>query len=725
MNKLKIGVLMGGRSVENEVSFNSGRTVCDHLDQELFEVIPIFQTKLGNLYILPYKFLHRGKISDFEYRLKSEAKEIYWDDLKHLIDFAYITMHGRFAEDGSLQAMLETLQIPYLGSKIFASALARDKILAYRFLSENGIKVPNHISVRRHQVENLDSCFDEILSTFKNSNINFPCIVKPHKEGSSLGISLVRCEDELKNAILSAAKVHNGIIQDVIVEEKIEGKEFSCIIITDPETQELIALPPTEIEIEKNSTIFDYEQKYMPGRATKHTPARFPKPAIDKIQEICIKVMKTLDVENIIRVDGFYTDIGDIVILDPNTISGMGPTSFLFRQAAEINMSHTKLINTLISAELNKYKIKYKPEKDLNKTMQEKIRVAVLFGGRSNEKEISLESGRNVVYKLSPEKYDAIPVFLSDSLELYKIDHKTLVYNSTKEIAESLNIQEKIKWHELPKIADFVFLGLHGGEGENGTIQGTLEMLGLPYNGSSVFTSALCMDKFKTCNFLKSKGFEVPKAKLVSKLDWQRDITTLEDIEKNIGFPVIIKPHDDGCSVLVHKAENREELVMAINNILQTKDYALVEECITGMELTVGCLGNENPIALPPSQAVATKGVLSIQEKFLPGAGENKTPAPLPEEILIRVKKTMEDAYKAVGCKGYARIDCFYDDAKDRVVIIEFNTLPGLTPATCLFHQAAEIGLSPMEFIDKVVSLGFEEHKMLKVTDTKTPELFS
>jgi len=134
------------------------------------------------------------------------------------------------------------------------------------------------------------------------------------------------------------------------------------------------------------------------------------------------------------------------------------------------------------------------------------------------------------------------------------------------------------------------------------------------------------------------------------------------------------------------------------------------------MELTVGVIGNNMPQALPPSQAVATAGILSIQEKFLPGAGENQTPAPLSPETLVNVQKIMERVYKELNCKGYARIDCFYQSAQEsktgqeRVIILEVNTLPGLTPATVIFHQAAELGIKPMDFIDKIIQLGFEEH---------------
>ena len=135
INLVKIGVLMGGKSVEKEVSLNSGRTICDHLDTQKYSVTPLFQTKNNKLFILPWRFLYRGKISDFEHRLEQEAQEIVWDDLKNHVDFVYIAQHGRYAEDGVLQGFLEILGIPYLGSKILGSALGMNKVVQKKQLT--------------------------------------------------------------------------------------------------------------------------------------------------------------------------------------------------------------------------------------------------------------------------------------------------------------------------------------------------------------------------------------------------------------------------------------------------------------------------------------------------------------------------------------------------------------------------------------------------------------
>jgi len=724
MNKLRVGVLMGGKSIEHEVSFNSGRTVCDHLDTAAYTIIPLYQTRQGDLYILPWHFLHRGKTTDFVHRLAKEAQLIAWDDLKEIIDFMFLAVHGRFAEDGTLQGFLEVLGIPYIGSGIFASALCMDKAIQKNILEHAGIPVPRGITLYPSQIDALVENQETLNSMLMAAGIQAPYIVKPSNEGSSIGVNLVNAFDGLMSAIQSSSHVTPEHPQPVLVEERIIGMEFSCIVIYDYVSNTLIPMPPTEIAQDHEHTFFDYEQKYMPGRALEHTPPRCGQEHIKNIQEVCCRVTELLDVKTVSRVDGFLCPDGSIIIFEANTITGMSPTSFLFREAAELGMSHTDLINHLIKTELYHYgMLNPKEEQSITETAEpmdtQKIRVAVLLGGQTHEKEISLESGRNVIYKLSPQKYQAIPVFVTSSMELYMLNQSQLVRNSTTEIETLLDNAHKIRWADLPSIADFVFIGLHGGMGENGAVQGTLEMLGLPYNGSSVLASALCMDKYKTNEFLRNNGFEAPKSVLVEYNNWKtKTDEAVQTILQSLDFPIIVKPHDDGCSTLVQKVQDEKKLRSAIEAIFNdNKTHALVEECISGMELTVGIVGNENPKALPASQAVVTGDILSIEEKFLPGAGENQTPAPLEAPAMSYVQTIIEGVYTLVGCKGYARIDCFYQNAtqsptdKERVVIIEINTLPGLTPATCIFHQAAEIGIKPMDFIDLIVTLGFEHHK--------------
>jgi UDP-N-acetylmuramate--alanine ligase len=756
----RIGVLMGGMNIEREVSFNSGRTICDHLDSGTYDIIPIFQTENGELYLLEWRFLHRGKISDFRKRLAQEAKRIRWDELKKLIDFLYIAVHGRYAEDGTLQGMLEVLGIPYLGAKVFGSALGMNKAMHKQILKSRGIRVPHGIVIKKDEAESITA--DELNTRLAQTNVSFPCFVKPAHEGSSLGITVVHTLDDLKPAIAKAFTIDDYKTQDVLVEEKVEGMEFVCVSLQKIKTSEeqsssqWFSLPITEVVPEQGSEFFDYEQKYMPGRASKITPARCTQEDGEKIVQTCQQAASILNFSTLARIDGILNKQGEVVIIDPNSLTGMGPSTFLFHQAAEFGMNHTQLINFLIERELVEYGLV--EHKSINQTHQnkkdstmdlfnQKIRIAILFGGDSNEREISLESGRNVCYKLSPQKYDIIPLFVNDAMELFKLSPRLLIRNSTREIAQQVTQEMQVTWSDLPGLCDFVFIGLHGGKGESGAVQGTLELLGLPYNGSGVLTSALCMDKHATNNFLHAQGFDVPRSCFIEKNAWltksnEEQKTFVQECARQLNYPLVVKPHDDGCSTLVQKATSDDEIFAAINAIFTSdKSGALIEEFVKGVELTCGVYGNHQATALPPSQAVAQQGILSIQEKFLPGAGENLTPAPLPSSTLHFVRQTLEKAYMALDCKGYVRIDCFYQAAeegalpnpltlnkgtkgsevewvqtekRERLVILEFNTLPALTPATCLFHQTAEVGMKPMDFIDMVIELGFENHKKKK-----------
>jgi D-alanine-D-alanine ligase len=632
--------------------------------------------------------------------------------------------------------MLEVLGIPYLGSKVFASACGINKIFQKQLLSMHGNNVPKDLVLTPQQIKTLS--LQEIIAKMKQTKISFPCVVKPVFEGSSLGISVVEKENDLITALQKACWEEVTRKQPVIIEEKIEGMEFTAIGLEANEKLNLpakgnkwLVLPITEVIHEEGTLFHDYEQKYMPGRSAKITPARCSKKDSVAIQKTCTRVANVLNFSTFFRTDGFLSKDNEVIIVDPNTLSGMGPASFLFHQAAEMGMNHTHLINYLVNCELDKYKLLDEiillqshdkgASVSSNDGVPTKRRVAVLLGGNSNEREISLESGRNVCYKLSPSKYEVLPIFVDDQMRLYKLSPRLLIQNSTREITEQVTQEIEIKWADLPTISDFVFNALHGGKGEDGSVQGTLEMLGLPYNGPGVLASSLCMDKYRTNNFLKERGFYVPKSFLIAKEAWQEAV---DSISKDLTFPLIVKPHDDGCSMYVKKINDKAELLNELKSYFTTeKKVVLIEECVAGMELTCGVLGNEEDeiIVFPPSQAVAVDGVLSIEEKFLPGAGENQTPAPLPKKTLSFVQDIVKQAYVELKCNGYSRIDCFYQDektsqtGKERVVILEVNTLPGLTPATCLFHQAAEIGMKPMELIDIIVELGVKSQRAQKI----------
>ncbi len=352
MKKKTIGVLMGGASIEKEVSFNTGRTLCDHMDTEKYNSVPFFLTADGKLYKLPWRFMYRGKISDFEHRLETDAKKIKWDDLRHEIDLMYIALHGRYGEDGCVQGFLELLGIPYYGAGILGSALGMDKIMQKEWLSLNGITVPRGIHLTPQQVHFYETNKPAFLTLLAHQNVVFPVVVKPQKEGSSLGIAAVFDEQELMPAIIAACQIGGSFEQSVLIEERIEGMEFTCTLLFDQDGKPVF-LPPTEILYESGYFIHGYEQKYMPGRSIKFTPARCSSKDTVAIQETCLKVATVLDFKFMARVDGFLKKDGTVVIIDPNTFSGMAPSSFIFNQAAEIGMNHRDLIDYLLDTAIN------------------------------------------------------------------------------------------------------------------------------------------------------------------------------------------------------------------------------------------------------------------------------------------------------------------------------------------------------------------------------------
>jgi D-alanine-D-alanine ligase len=343
-------------------------------------------------------------------------------------------------------------------------------------------------------------------------------------------------------------------------------------------------------------------------------------------------------------------------------------------------------------------------------TVERKLRVGVVLGGMSSEKEISLESGRNIYFNLNPSKYEGIPLFLDSQGGFWQIPLQLLVQNTTVDIVGRLEGEAtRIAYEELKSVVDFVYIGLHGKYGEDGCLQGLLELLGLPYIGSGVMASAIGMDKHMQRRLLASAGLRVPKYLVVSEREWQASAEKiLGQVEDTLAYPCVVKPTREGCSTGLSVVRGPEAMGWALENAFQWDATALAEEALVGMEITCGVIGNRELTALPPTETIRKGDFLTVEEKFLPGEGENITPARLPQETIRKVQNVMMEAYRALGLKVYARMDGFVVDGE--VIVTEANTLPGMTPSTCIFHQAAEAGMSPVEFIDRVIELSLEAH---------------
>lgn len=345
--------------------------------------------------------------------------------------------------------------------------------------------------------------------------------------------------------------------------------------------------------------------------------------------------------------------------------------------------------------------------------MAGRLRVGVIMGGISSEREISLESGRNIFNNLDPEKYEGVPIFMDSQGQFWEMTLPLLVQNTTADIEARLDEATRIPYEDLKELVDFVYIGLHGKYGEDGCLQGLLELLNVPYTGSGVLASAIGMDKHMTRHLLAAAGIPVPRYLAISEKTWQEHREEIEKkVEETLGYPCVVKPTREGCSVGLSVVKRAEQLPPALEEAYKWDNIALVEELLVGMEITCAVISNEEPVALLPSQLPAKGDFLTLEEKFLPGEGEMITPAPLPPEMIKKVQEVMVEAYKALGTKVYARIDGFIVDGE--VIITETNTLPGMTPSTCIFHQAAEEGMSPVDLVTKVIELSLQAHSRKK-----------
>ncbi len=348
----------------------------------------------------------------------------------------------------------------------------------------------------------------------------------------------------------------------------------------------------------------------------------------------------------------------------------------------------------------------------LSKKLQksEPIKVGVFMGGPSSEREISLESGRHIYNSLDRSKYEIIPIFVDKDLKFWAITEAQVWMNTTEDIANDIKSGqgERIKYQELSDVIEFAFLGLHGKFVEDGSLQGLLEFLNLPYNGPGILGAALGMDKYYQRKVLKGAGLNVPKHMPVFAGKWEADSAeVIKNIEKEFEYPMIVKPSREGCSTAISKVENQKQLEAAIQDALKWDNLILIEEFIDAMEITCTIIGNEEPEALTPTETPKKGDFLTVEEKFLPGDASMITPPTgMDEETVKKVQAEFIKAYKALNLSVYSRIDAFWRE--NELIILEPNTLPGVTPSTMVFHQAAEADMNPARFFDKIIEFSIK-----------------
>ncbi|MEX2212431.1 MAG: D-alanine--D-alanine ligase family protein [Gaiellaceae bacterium] len=330
--------------------------------------------------------------------------------------------------------------------------------------------------------------------------------------------------------------------------------------------------------------------------------------------------------------------------------------------------------------------------------MTKKIRVAVLMGGRSSEHEISLESARSVIEALDPDKYEVA------SVEIGR-DGRWALGPGGGTVAETLPVPATSSVPATLGEVDVVLPVLHGPFGEDGTVQGLLELAGLPYVGAGVAASALCMDKDLFKKVLRDSGIPVAR---------HHAIRLRDSIENPFGYPVFVKPARLGSSVGISKVHSEEELAPAVELARRHDEKVLIEEFVEGTEVECGVLGNlgadERPVASVVGEIVPQGEWYDYAAKYDEGGSQIIVPARVDEATARRVQELSVDSFVATECEGMARID-FFVRPDGEVVVNEINTIPGFT-ATSVYARLFEAsGIPYGELLDRLVRLALDRHE--------------
>lgn len=304
------------------------------------------------------------------------------------------------------------------------------------------------------------------------------------------------------------------------------------------------------------------------------------------------------------------------------------------------------------------------------------VRIAVLCGGTSPEREVSLESGKNV--------YEA----------LKKLGLKARLYDLNEEFYISA----------LNREFDLVFIALHGSPGEDGTVQGFLDAAGIDYVGSGVLASAICMDKTITKKLLKADGIPVPDYIHVCSANihagYKRNLAM--EVRKTLGFPVVVKPARLGSSVGISIVKTQAQFDEAMENALKYDCCVLIEKYISGREIQCGLIGRSNPTPLPLIEIIPKKEFFDYEAKYVPGMADEIAPAPISEDLTRKAQELALRAFVSVGCRDMARVDMFLTE-DERFLVSEINTIPGLTSNSLLPKEAQAAGMSYEELIYKII----------------------
>ncbi len=351
-----------------------------------------------------------------------------------------------------------------------------------------------------------------------------------------------------------------------------------------------------------------------------------------------------------------------------------------------------------------------------------KLNVAVLFGGASSEHDISLLSATSIFENLNDEKYSVIPVGITKEGNWFyyegEYSHiKSGAWQNEKctpcSFCPGSGKKGLVLFSESGVQSidiDVVFPVLHGKNGEDGTVQGLLELTGIPYVGCKVLGSAVCMDKIIANSVMDALG--------IKRCEWDymlaHEKNNFDDIEKRLckklNYPIFVKPANAGSSLGVSKAENKSELLSAVELALKHDDRVLFERCVVGQEVECAVRGNDEVQSTYPGEIIASKDFYDFEDKYIKGDSRVQIPAQLSEEKLKEVQTAAVKAYRALCCKGLSRVDFFVEKGTGNVLLNEINTLPGFTNISMYPKMMMANGETYSELLDSLIKLAVEKN---------------
>ena len=360
-----------------------------------------------------------------------------------------------------------------------------------------------------------------------------------------------------------------------------------------------------------------------------------------------------------------------------------------------------------------------------------RVRLVMLFGGQSAEHEVSCISAYHVLRAVDEDRYaiDAIGItrdgdwvradaalaaLHAGAGSLPPVTSGIEALEATGTAVEPLPTVLPSGQDDLPVV---VLPLLHGPHGEDGTVQGMLELAGVPYVGSGVLASALCMDKLKARDVLAHNG--LPQARWVGARVTELDDLPARVAEAGLPYPLFVKPANLGSSVGVVKVATPDELPAAAQTAAAYDEWIVVEEGIAGRELEIAVLGNDAPRASVPGEVIPAGDFYDYEDKYLDGAAELRMPAELPDGVAEEMARLAIEAFTALRCDGMARVDFFYETAGRGLLLNEVNTIPGFTPISMYPKLWETSGLSYADLVDELVRLAIERHERRSRFSTK------